>query len=182
MRTTTGKRGPAVLPIGVRQQSVYQRKTLLEKCRQRTASVPAVSFTRPVARMQASASRRRPTRPQTSQSVAPGHAAQPGQNMIFLAHALLGPFNRKTVIASEGLDPVVVIGGAPAQHLLAHRRDADDLAEEVHHLLGPRQAAEITMNDNAVEAAIDKDQQIAEQFGEQVHWPARHAPEKSISR
>jgi len=40
----TGKRGPAVLPIGVRQHSVYQRKTLLEKCRQRTASVPAISF------------------------------------------------------------------------------------------------------------------------------------------
>jgi hypothetical protein len=27
----------------------------------------------------------------------------------------------------------------------------------VHHLLGPRQAAEITTNDNAVEAVIDKD-------------------------
>ncbi len=36
-------------------------------------------------------------------------------------------------------------------------------------MLGPRQAAEITMNDNAVEAVIDKDQQITEQFGEQVH-------------
>jgi len=49
MSPTTGKRGPAaVLPIGVRQQSVYQRKTLLEKRRHRTASVPAVSFTRPV--------------------------------------------------------------------------------------------------------------------------------------
>ena len=46
------------------------------------------------------------------------------------------------------------------------------------HLLGPRQAAEITMNDNAV---IDKDQHIAEQFGEQVHWP-RHAPHKSLTR
>src|SRR3977135_2886404 len=48
MRPTTGKRGLAVLPIGVRQQTVYQRKTLLERCRQRTASVPALSFTRPV--------------------------------------------------------------------------------------------------------------------------------------
>jgi hypothetical protein len=38
---TIGNRGPAVLPIGVWQQSVYQRKTLLERCRQRTASVPA---------------------------------------------------------------------------------------------------------------------------------------------
>jgi hypothetical protein len=43
----TGKRGPAaVLAIGVRQQSVYQRKTLLEKRRHRMASVPAVSFMR----------------------------------------------------------------------------------------------------------------------------------------
>src|SRR5215470_19585802 len=111
-------------------------------------------------------------------AVAPGHAAQPGQNMVFLAHALLGPFNRKAVIAGEGLDPVLVIDGAPAQHLLAHRRDADDLAEEVHHLLGPRQAAEITMNDNAVEAVIDKDQQIAEQFVKQVHWQAPQCPGK----
>jgi hypothetical protein len=109
-------------------------------------------------------------------AVAPGHAAQPGQNMIFLAHALLGPLNRKAVIAGEGLDPVLVIGGAPAQHLLAHRRNADDLAEEVHHLLGPRQAAEITMNDNAVKAVIDKDQQVTEQFGEQIHRPAPPCP------
>ncbi len=44
----TGKPGPAeVLAIGVRQQSVYQRKTLLERRRDRMASVPAVSFTRP---------------------------------------------------------------------------------------------------------------------------------------
>ena len=35
------------MPIGVRQQSAYQRRTLLDKRRQRTASVPAVSFTRP---------------------------------------------------------------------------------------------------------------------------------------
>jgi hypothetical protein len=48
MRATTGKHGPAaVLAIGVLQQSVYQRKTFLERPRHRTASVPAVSFTRP---------------------------------------------------------------------------------------------------------------------------------------
>ena len=43
----TGKRGPRGVAIGVRQQSVYQRKTLLERRRHRMASVPAVSFTRP---------------------------------------------------------------------------------------------------------------------------------------
>jgi hypothetical protein len=41
----TGKRGvAAVLAIGVRQQSVYQRKTLLERQRHRMASMPAVEL------------------------------------------------------------------------------------------------------------------------------------------
>jgi hypothetical protein len=36
------------------------------------------------------------------------------------------------------------------------------------------------MNDNAIEAVIDKDQQIAEQFDEHVHGKPRDAPERSI--
>jgi hypothetical protein len=36
-----------VLAIGVRQQSMYQRKTLLERRRHRMACVPVVIFTRP---------------------------------------------------------------------------------------------------------------------------------------
>jgi len=48
MRPRTGKRGvEAALAIGVRQHSAYQRTTLLEKRRQRTAPAPAVSSTRP---------------------------------------------------------------------------------------------------------------------------------------
>ena len=44
----TGKPGAvAVLAIGVWQQSVYQRKTLLERRMHPMASAPAVSFTRP---------------------------------------------------------------------------------------------------------------------------------------
>src|SRR5262249_1331878 len=43
----TGKPGlAALLAIGVWQQSAYHRKTLLERLRQRRASVPTVSFTR----------------------------------------------------------------------------------------------------------------------------------------
>ena len=103
------------------------------------------------------------------------HAAQPRQDMVLLAHALLGPLDRKPMIAGEGLDPVLVVGGAPAQDLLADHRDADHLAEEVHHLLGPRQAAEITVNDNAVEAVIDKHQKFAEQLGEYFHGKPRTA-------
>jgi hypothetical protein len=39
----------------------------------------------------------------------------------------------------------------------------------VHHLLGSRQAAEITVNDNAVKAVVDESQQVAKQQGEQFH-------------
>jgi hypothetical protein len=37
------------------------------------------------------------------------------------------------------------------------------------HLLGSRQAAEITVNDDAVKAVVDKGQQVAEQLREQFH-------------
>jgi hypothetical protein len=42
------------------------------------------------------------------------------------------------VIAREGFHPVLVMFGAPAQHFLFDRRNADHLAKEVHHLFGPR--------------------------------------------
>ena len=50
MMATIGKRGlAAVLPIGVRQQSAYQRSTRLlgERRRHRIVSMPEASFTRP---------------------------------------------------------------------------------------------------------------------------------------
>jgi hypothetical protein len=46
----------------------------------------------------------------------------------------------------------------------------------VHHLLGPRQPAEVAVNDNAVEAVVDEGQQIAKQLGERFHGnPSRPA-------
>src|SRR5246127_5172403 len=76
------------------------------------------------------------------------------------------------MIAGVGFDPGLVVGGAPAQDLLADRRNTDHVAEEVHHLRRPRQAAEITVNDNAVKAVVDKSEQITEQQGEQFHGSA----------
>jgi hypothetical protein len=67
--------------------------------------------------------------------VGPGHAAQPSQNVIFLADALFGPLDRDTMVAREGFDPVLVVGRALAQDFLADHRNADNLTEEVHHLL-----------------------------------------------
>ena len=92
---------------------------------------------------------------------------------MFLAHALLGPLDRDAMIACVGLHPVLVVGGALAQDFLADHRNADDLAEEVHHPLGPRQSAQVAVYDDAVEAVVDEDQQVAEQLGEQVHGKPR---------
>src|SRR5947208_9907822 len=63
------------------------------------------------------------------------HAAQPGPNKVLFAHALLGPLDRDVMIASEGLHPVLVVGGPLAQQLFAHHRSADDLAKEEYDLL-----------------------------------------------
>jgi hypothetical protein len=66
------------------------------------------------------------------------------------------PLSRPTGSAADdcgkGFHPGRVAGGALAQDLLADRRNADHVAEEMHHLLGSRQAAEVTVNDNAVKA------------------------------
>src|SRR5437899_3872937 len=37
------------------------------------------------------------------------HAAQPPQNIVFLADALFGPLDRDTMVAGEGFDPVLVV-------------------------------------------------------------------------
>ena len=73
------------------------------------------------------------------------------------------------MIAGIGFHPGLVIGGALAEDLLADRRNADHVAKEVHHLFGPRQAAQVTVYDDAVEAVVDKGQQVTEQLGEQFH-------------
>src|SRR6516164_1150861 len=97
------------------------------------------------------------------------HVALPGQDVIFLAHPLLGPLDRQPMITGKGFHPGLVVGGALAEDLLVDRGDADDVAEEVHHLLGSRQAAQVTVYDDAIEAVVDEGQQIAEQLGEQFH-------------
>jgi hypothetical protein len=57
--------------------------------------------------------------------VLPGHAALPGQDMVFLAHSLLGPFDRQPMIAGEGFHPGLVVGGALAEDRLVDRCDTD---------------------------------------------------------
>lgn len=61
-----------------------------------------------------------------------------------------------------GLDPVPVITGALAEHFFAHHREAQNLTDEINHLLRPGQTAQAAVNDHAVEAGIDEGQQISE--------------------
>ena len=58
--------------------------------------------------------------------------------------------------------PVPVDGNPLAQDTLADRRNADRLTEEMHHLFGPRQRAQIAAEDNALEAAVDQCVEIAD--------------------
>src|ERR1700745_1731150 len=76
------------------------------------------------------------------------------------------------MIAGVGFEPGLVVGGAPAQDLLADPRNTAHVAEYVDPLRGPRQAAEVTVNDNAVKAVVDKSEQVTEQQGEQFHGSA----------
>ena len=75
--------------------------------------------------------------------------------MVFLAHGLFGPFDGDPMIAREGFYPVLVVGRALAQDLLADDRNADHQMEEVYHPLGARQAGEVAVYDDAVEAVVD---------------------------
>src|SRR4029077_10424675 len=85
-----------------------------------------------------------------------------GEHIVFLAHPLFGPLDRDIMIAGEGLDPVLVVGRSLAQDLFAEHRNANDVSEKVHHLFGPRQPTEVAVNDNAVEAMVNEQQQAAE--------------------
>ena len=94
---------------------------------------------------------------------------QGGQDVILFAHSLVGPFDGDMVIASVSLHPALVIFGAPVKHVFIHHRNAQDLAEEIDHLFGARQTAQVAMDDDAVEAVVYKNQQAGKQLYEEFH-------------
>jgi len=97
------------------------------------------------------------------------HAAQRGPDAILFADAFFRPLHRELVVAGVSFHPAAVIVGALAEDFLAHHRDAEHLAKEVDHLLRPGQAAEVAVDDNAVEAVIYENDQAAKQLGEPLH-------------
>ena len=114
--------------------------------------------------------------------VASRHPMEPRQDVVLLAHPLLGPLDRDRMIARIGFHPALVIVRPLAQHLLADLGDTDDVAEEVHDQLRPRQRCQIAVNDNAIEAVIDEDQELAEQLGEDVHRLAPATVDQQIGQ
>src|SRR5580693_729716 len=97
------------------------------------------------------------------------HATQRRQNVILFANTLLSPLDRDLVVAGVGIHPVPVIVGSLPEHFLAHHWNPEDLANEVDHLFGPGQPAEIPVDDNAVEAVIYKNQHAAKQLCKSLH-------------
>ena len=65
-----------------------------------------------------------------------------------------------------GFHPVAVSVGALTEHFLAHHWDAQDMADEMDHLLRAGKPAEIAVDDDTVEAVVYKSEQIAEKPGE----------------
>lgn len=82
-----------------------------------------------------------------------------GQNVVLFSGSLFGPFQRDFVVAGKDLAPIPVIVGALGEEFFAHHRDAQDLPEEVDHLLRSGQAAQVTVDDDAVDTVIDKNQE-----------------------
>jgi hypothetical protein len=64
------------------------------------------------------------------------------------------------VIAGERLHPMPVVTGSLPEGGLVDYGHAHHVAEEVDHLLGAGQAAQIAMDDDAVEAEVYKNHQV----------------------
>jgi hypothetical protein len=73
------------------------------------------------------------------------------------------------VVPGKSFHPILIVIGALGQYLLAQDWNLNDLAKEMNHLLGPRQSAQVTVDDDSVEAVVYEEQQPAEKLREQFH-------------
>ena len=97
------------------------------------------------------------------------HSAQPGQDIILFTDTFFGPLDRDVVVGGKGFHPVLVVIGTLSDQLLAQDGNSEHLAKEMNHLLGPRQSAQIAVDDDPVEAVVDKEQKLTKELLEQFH-------------
>src|SRR5260370_6338151 len=97
---------------------------------------------------------------------APKFATEP---VVLFADSLFGPLDGDVVVAGVSLNPVLVVVGALAENFFVNHGHAEHLVKEIHHLLGPGQAAQVAMDDDAVEAVVYKNQQAGIQLCEKFH-------------
>src|SRR5215469_10889594 len=95
--------------------------------------------------------------------------------MVFFTHSLLRPFQGQVMIVGISLDPLVVLAGPLTEPFFAHSRHAQNLADKIHHLLGPGQPTEVAVYDDAVETFVNKSQQLVEQLPELFHGSALYS-------
>lgn len=113
------------------------------------------------------------------------HSSSPGGldgvRRSFLCARPFRPLHGDVVVVSVGVDPVLVVARALAERFLAHQRQTHNLTDEVDNLLRPRQPAEIALDYDAVEAMVDKEQQIFPNLGELFHAAALYSFNKAAS-
>jgi hypothetical protein len=92
----------------------------------------------------------------------------------------LGPLDGDVVVPGKSFHPILIVIGALGQYLLAQDWNLNDLAKKMNHLLGPRQSAQVTVDDDSVEAVVYEEQQPAEKLREQFHGNLNDVNSKKI--
>jgi hypothetical protein len=81
------------------------------------------------------------------------------KKMSTVSHVPLGPLDEKVVVPGKSFHPVLIVIGTLAEHFFAHDWNSDDLAKEMNHLLRSRQSAQVTVDDDSVEAERQREPQ-----------------------
>src|SRR5208283_5677648 len=106
-----------------------------------------------------------------SPPIAALHPLQVRADIIFLPHPFLRPFHRGLVVAGEGFDPMFIFSGSAGEDIFGDGVKPQNIAEEMHNVLFPRQQRQVSLDDDAIKTVIYKSQQAAKQLVEGFHRP-----------
>src|ERR1035438_10321812 len=97
------------------------------------------------------------------------HPAQMRQTLVFLCARPSRPIGWESCDCGISFHPLLVVASALREDGLVHYRRSDHLTEEIHHLIWPRQSAQVAADEDAVEAVVYKYKQAAKQLCERLH-------------